>query len=90
MQAKVCFEVHLFPLVSLLLPDAKFNLSLMSKWCCYVDELLAMREAEKSAGKEQDPVMDAFLKAQTLEGGTESIVTEYMLKLLGLDVSASV
>jgi len=31
--------------------------------------------------------MDAFLKAQTIEGGSESIVTEYMLKILGLDVS---
>ena len=46
-----------------------------------------MREAEKTAGRKPDPAMDAFLKAQTLEGGDESIVTDYMLKLLGLDVS---
>ena len=46
-----------------------------------------MREAEKAAGRKPDPAMDAFLKAQTLEGGDESIVTDYMLKLLGLDVS---
>lgn len=46
-----------------------------------------MREAEKASGRKPDPAMDAFLKAQTLEGGDESIVTDYMLKLLGLDVS---
>ena len=46
-----------------------------------------MRDAEKAAGRKPDPAMDAFLKAQTLEGGDESIVTDYMLKLLGLDVS---
>ena len=51
------------------------------------DELAAMREAEKAAGRKPDPAMDAFLKAQTLEGADESIVTEYMLKTLGLDVS---
>lgn len=51
------------------------------------DELSAMRDAEKAAGRKPDPAMDAFLKAQTLEGGDESIVTDYMLKLLGLDVS---
>ena len=50
------------------------------------DELAAMREAEKASGRKADPAMDAFLKAQTLEGGDESIVTDYMLKLLGLDV----
>lgn len=48
-----------------------------------------MREAEKANGREADPAMDAFLKAQALEGGNESIVTDYMLKLLGLDVSCS-
>jgi len=46
-----------------------------------------MRVAEKASGRKPDPVMDGFLKAQTIEGGSESIVTEYMLKILGLDVS---
>ena len=45
-----------------------------------------MRQAEKAAGRAADPHMDAFLKAQTIEGGNESIVTDYMLKILGLDV----
>lgn len=45
-----------------------------------------MREVEKASGREADPAMDAFLKAQTIEGGNESIVTDYMLKILGLDV----
>ena len=45
-----------------------------------------MRQAEKASGRAGDPQMDAFLKAQTVEGASESIVTEYMLKILGLDV----
>ena len=50
-------------------------------------EFQALREAEKSAGVNTDPAMDAFLKAQTIEGEEASIVTDYMLKILGLDVS---
>jgi hypothetical protein len=46
-----------------------------------------MKQAEKASGRKHDPSMDAFLKAQTIEGGSESIVTDYMLKILGLDVS---
>ena len=45
-----------------------------------------LRQAEKAAGRAPAPDMDAFLKAQTLEGNNESIVTDYMLKILGLDV----
>lgn len=48
-----------------------------------------MREAEKESGHATDPTMDAFLKAQTIEGEQTSIVTDYMLKILGLDVCSS-
>ena len=51
------------------------------------EELAELREAEKASGRKPDPAIDALLKAQTIVGKRESIVTEYLLKLLGLDVS---
>ena len=51
------------------------------------EELAKLREAEKHSGLATDPAMDAFLRAMTIEGEESSIVTEYMLKILGLDVS---
>ena len=53
------------------------------------EELNKLREAEKSSHEATDPAIDAFLKAQTVEGEETSIVTDYMLKILGLDVSRS-
>ena len=53
------------------------------------EELAELREAEKAAGRKPDPAIDALLKAETIVGKRESIVTEYLLKLLGLDVSLS-
>jgi len=50
------------------------------------EEFEKMQQAERASGQSADPSMDAFLKAQTIEGGKESIVTDYMLKVLGLDV----
>ncbi len=49
--------------------------------------LRLLREREKAAGLSGDPDTDAFLKASALQGKRHSVVTEYMLKLLGLDVS---
>lgn len=53
------------------------------------EELTQLREAEKASGRKPDPTIDAVLRAETIEGGRESIVTDYMLKLLGLDVRAT-
>lgn len=52
-------------------------------------ELAELREAEKASGLSADPLIDALLKAEALEGREENIVTEYMLKILGLDVRTS-
>ncbi len=49
--------------------------------------LRLLREREKAAGLPGDADTDAFLKASALQGKRHSVVTEYMLKLLGLDVS---
>ena len=51
------------------------------------DELAELREAENANGHKPDPVLDAFLKASTVEGKRESIVTDYMIRILGLEVS---
>ena len=56
-------------------------------WGVFAEEIRELREAEKAKGRKPDPVIDALLKAETIQGAEESIVTEYMLKLLGLDVS---
>lgn len=48
-----------------------------------------LREREKAAGLAGDVDTDAFLKASALQGKRHSVVTEYMLKLLGLDVSSA-
>ena len=50
--------------------------------------LRLLREKEKAAGLSGDDDIDAFLKASALQGKRHSVVTEYILKLLGLDVSA--
>lgn len=52
------------------------------------DNLEALQEAEKAAGIEPDPHVAAFMKANTLEGKAESIHTEFVLHILGLNVCA--
>lgn len=41
---------------------------------------------EKERGIEPDPDIDAFMKADAIEGKRESIETEYVLHILGLNV----
>ncbi len=48
--------------------------------------LRQLREREKAAGIQGDPETDAYLKASALQGKRHSVATEYMLRLLGLDV----
>jgi hypothetical protein len=52
----------------------------------YVEEI---RRREKAMGIEPDPVVDAFMKAMALEGNENSINTDLMLRLLGLEVGVS-
>lgn len=51
-------------------------------------ELLELRKREKEMGIRPDWEIDAFMKAEAVAGGRESIATEYVLRLLGLDVCA--
>ena len=51
------------------------------------DELEEVLRREKEAGITPDPELDAFMKAEMRTGKRESIVTDLIIKMLGLDVS---
>lgn len=53
------------------------------------EELRELRKREKEQGIHSNWEIDSFMAADTLEGKREAIVTEYMLRILGLDVSRS-
>ncbi len=55
------------------------------------EQLAMLREREREQGIKSDPELDAFLTAAAVQGhkgAKHHVVTEYMLKLLGLDVAA--
>ncbi|WCJ41765.1 ABC transporter G family member 34 [Euphorbia peplus] len=52
------------------------------------DMLLELSRREKEAGIKPDPEIDAFMKATAVAGQETSLVTDYVLKLLGLDICA--
>ena len=52
-----------------------------------VEELDELRKKEKEAGYTPDWELDAFMKAEIRKGKKESIVTDLVIKMLGLDVS---
>ncbi|GAU16052.1 hypothetical protein TSUD_339230 [Trifolium subterraneum] len=45
---------------------------------------------ERDAGIKPDPEIDAFMKAIALSGQKSSFVTDYVLKMLGLDICADI
>lgn len=47
-----------------------------------------MRKREKERGIEPDPEIDAFMKANAIEGKREGIETDYVLHVLGLSICA--
>ncbi|CAO2824077.1 unnamed protein product [Amaranthus hypochondriacus] len=54
-------------------------------------ELLAeLSRREKQAGIKPDPEIDAFMKATAMPGQEASLVTDYVLKILGLDICADI
>lgn len=48
--------------------------------------MLELRRREKEAGLEPDWEIDAFMRASTLANRSQHIMTDYMLRLLGLEV----
>ncbi|GFQ02120.1 pleiotropic drug resistance protein 2 [Phtheirospermum japonicum] len=54
-------------------------------------EMLAeLSRREKEAGIKPDPEIDAFMKATALVGLETSLITDYVLKILGLDICADI
>ncbi|GKV37528.1 hypothetical protein SLEP1_g45550 [Rubroshorea leprosula] len=54
-------------------------------------ELLAeLSRREKEAGIKPDPEIDAFMKAISMAGQETSLVTDYVLKILGLDICSDI
>ncbi|KAL2509221.1 ABC transporter G family member 39 [Forsythia ovata] len=54
-------------------------------------ELLAkLSRLEKAAGIKPDPELDTFMKAISISGQKNSLVTDYVLKILGLDICADI
>ena len=55
--------------------------------CCYlVEELKELHDKEKDLNIEPDLEVEMFTKASALSGKRESITTDLVIKLLGLDV----
>lgn len=52
------------------------------------DMLVELSRREKQAGIKPDPDIDVFMKAIAVEGQETSLVTDYILKILGLDICA--
>ncbi|KAG5008696.1 hypothetical protein JHK87_017211 [Glycine soja] len=56
---------------------------------CYDQDLLSeLARREKSAKIKPDPDIDVYMKAAATRGQEASVVTDYVLKILGLDICA--
>ncbi|TKY53483.1 Pleiotropic drug resistance protein 2 [Spatholobus suberectus] len=54
------------------------------------DMLAELSRRELAAGIKPDPEIDAFMKATAMEGQETSLVTDYILKILGLEICADI
>ncbi|WRX12870.1 ABC transporter-like [Theobroma cacao] len=54
------------------------------------DLLAELSRREKQAGIKPDPEIDAFMKATAMAGQKTSLVTDYVLKILGLDICSDI
>ncbi|KAI8569225.1 hypothetical protein RHMOL_Rhmol02G0261800 [Rhododendron molle] len=52
--------------------------------------LVELSRREKEAGIKPDPEIDAFMKATAVSGQETSMVTDYIMKILGLDICADI
>ncbi|THF97891.1 hypothetical protein TEA_021901 [Camellia sinensis var. sinensis] len=52
--------------------------------------LIELSRREKNAGIKPDPEIDAFMKAIAMAGQESSLVTDYVIKILGLDICADI
>ncbi|KAL2539838.1 ABC transporter G family member 34 [Abeliophyllum distichum] len=54
------------------------------------DLLAELSRREKDSGIKPDPEIDAFMKATAMAGQKSSLVTDYVLKILGLDICSDI
>ncbi|KAL5155497.1 ABC transporter G family member 39 [Glycine soja] len=54
------------------------------------EALVELSRREREAGIKPDPEIDAFMKAIALSGQKTNLVTDYVLKILGLDICADI
>ncbi|KAL1352055.1 hypothetical protein AAHE18_06G139100 [Arachis hypogaea] len=52
--------------------------------------LVELSRREKDAGIKPNPEIDAFMKATAMSGQKTSLVTDYVLKILGMDICADI
>ncbi|EEF33323.1 ATP-binding cassette transporter, putative [Ricinus communis] len=52
--------------------------------------LSELSRREREAGIKPDPEIDAFMKATAVSGQEASLITDYVLKILGLDICADI
>ncbi|RVX20018.1 Pleiotropic drug resistance protein 2 [Vitis vinifera] len=52
--------------------------------------LVELSRREKEVGIKSDPEIDAFMKATAMAGQETSLITDYVLKILGLDICADI
>ncbi|GLT82049.1 hypothetical protein SLE2022_004630 [Rubroshorea leprosula] len=52
--------------------------------------MLELSRREKEAGIKPDPEIDAFMKATAMAGQETSLITDYVLRILGLDICADI
>ena len=57
-------------------------------WCTGAELLAELRRREKDLGVEADWAVNAMMKAGTIEGAEHSVSTEFVIKMLGLDICA--
>ena len=53
-----------------------------------LDEIHELRKREKEQGHEPDWEMEYFMKASAARGKRHSIMTDYVMRMLGLEVGA--
>jgi hypothetical protein len=54
--------------------------------CISADEIHELRKKEKELGIEPDWEIDAFMKAGSARGKRHSLMTDYTMRMLGLEV----
>lgn len=54
-------------------------------WCFVVDEIHELRKREKEEGIEPDWEIDSFMKASSARGKRHSLMTDYTMRMLGLE-----